>query len=938
MRNLLNPKWLLIINTAPLSLIFIIYLSGFTLIESLLDERSIVEWYTAGILFLVLILSTFIYVIYSMARKRSIQIAYALISLLFNISFLYYYWSVTSVLIPNSIPNWMLPSDTIFYISIALMPTLVHSIYIIVLHLTSSEKNTEPWYNFLGAISVPLSWYLFFQLVLPLWQPLGSDFTEHAGIIFLVITTVIFLFFVMRFVYLLGIRREKTWTDFTLTWRIIFAGVLPIVGLTLNQSHDDIFGNFTNPWFYIISVVNAVLVCIPPDTNPKKQLILFGLKSVTIVYIFYFFLVFLPYLPLSVLLIIIAGAGFLMLTPLILMIIQAKDLFSDFEFLSQYYSKLKLYGILISGLLFLPACVTVNYLNDKAVLNRALEYVFEDHDFNQSEPNIRLASLKRTLNTLKSHKSNDFDFATAKPILTPYFNWVVLDHMTLSEYKIHILEEVFFGSTTSTESRNAVLSATNRSNENIEILSAEATSHYDDQEKYWKTSVEFKIKNNQPQGFAEFVTNFDLPDGVWISDYYLWIDRVKEKGILSEKKAATWLYQQIVSGPRDPGIIHYTSGNNISFRIFPFKSGETRVSGIEFVHKEPQSIKIENHTIQLGYPQESLDDESVSFSNVHYVGRYQKQQLPASKRQPYLHFLLDYSIGNENKLETYLNQANKIERHAGFSLNDSKVSVVNTEILTTSLAQIGEMKLDSHGGFFLEKAFKKLLINEFIEPKNSFPVFIVLTDDINSAVFTRNLADYTFAIPENTQFYVLNSKGELTAHSLIGNTLKGIPISKISDSFDSTVLWTSPEGKDYYLAADDQPSIIPLVQLESVQNQKPMNEWEAALTAHAEWKKFRFGTQSAQKPWLNLVRSSFESQTMNPTTAFIALENESQKELLKRKQDLVLSGKHSLDLGEDIHRMSEPNIYWLIIAVLLLVLINRFRPTFSKSKALNETR
>tara|TARA_Y100000589_G_C26647957_1_gene424816 strand:- start:249 stop:482 length:234 start_codon:yes stop_codon:yes gene_type:complete len=77
---------------------------------------------------------------------------------------------------------------------------------------------------------------------------------------------------------------------------------------------------------------------------------------------------------------------------------------------------------------------------------------------------------------------------------------------------------------------------------------------------------------------------------------------------------------------------------------------------------------------------------------------------------------------------------------------------------------------------------------------------------------------------------------------------------------------------------------------------------------------------------------------MNPTTAFIALENESQKELLKRKQDLVLSGKHSLDLGEDIHRMSEPNIYWLIIAVLLLVLINRFRPTFSKSKALNETR
>ncbi|WP_339608093.1 MSEP-CTERM sorting domain-containing protein [uncultured Roseivirga sp.] len=925
MRNLLNPKWLLVINTAPLSITFIIYLSCFSLIKTSLDEQSIELWYIVGSLFSLLILIQLSYALYSIIQRKDTRIEYAIISLLVNIAFLYYYWTVASILIPSSIPNWMLPDNTLFYLSIALMPTLVHSLYVLVIHLTPRNSKTKPWHNILCAISIPLAWYLFFQLILPIWQPLDSNFSEHIGIIFMVLTTIIFLFFVVRYVYLVGFVKKNRWKESSLAWRIIFALILPIIGLTLNNQQGNLFGDFSNPWFYIIVIINSIAVCMPTDGNPKKRIVIFALRSTVFTYILYFFLVFLPYLPLSVLLIIIVGSGFLLLAPLILIIIQSNDLFSDFEFLTRYYSRRKLYVMLLSGFLFLPICITVNYLNDRVVLHKALEYVFEDHELNKAKPDVRLASLDRAVTTLKTHKSNDFDFGTPKPILTPYYNWLVLDHMTLSDYKIHILEEVFFGTTESSESRNQVLGATNRPNDNFEMLSAKPTSQYFPQGDYWKTTVELNIRNNNHLSqLSEFVTSFELPDGVWISDYYLWVEGKKESGILSEKKSATWLYQQIVQGPRDPGIVYYTSGNSISYRVFPFKGGETRKSGIEFIHKEPLTIQIDNQSIQLGTPEDSYSSEALSSSTAFYLGTQLKQRLPQMKRQPYLHFILDGSVGNESNLKAYLDQIKRFSKYTSISLNEAKVSLASAELMTTELGQMATTNFDFKGGFFLEKAFKNLLVDQFMSPTESFPIFVILSNDINSAVFTKDLADYTFTVPEISEFYVLNLNQELTAHSMIGNTLEGLPITSIPDSFRPTVKWVSNNGNNYYLSDNNRPSIIPKIgNEEAFPTFQLDNEWQYGLATQGEWGSFRFGNSQPQETWLRLVKSSFKSQIMNPTTAFIALENESQKELLRRKQEQVLSGKQSLDFGEDVHRMSEPSIIWLLIMAIALWFLRR---------------
>ena len=54
---------------------------------------------------------------------------------------------------------------------------------------------------------------------------------------------------------------------------------------------------------------------------------------------------------------------------------------------------------------------------------------------------------------------------------------------------------------------------------------------------------------------------------------------------------------------------------------------------------------------------------------------------------------------------------------------------------------------------------------------------------------------------------------------------------------------------------------------------------------------------------------------MPSVTSYLVVENDAQKAMLKKKQEQVLSGNKSLDLADDVRRMSEPGLW--ILAVLL---------------------
>ena len=63
-------------------------------------------------------------------------------------------------------------------------------------------------------------------------------------------------------------------------------------------------------------------------------------------------------------------------------------------------------------------------------------------------------------------------------------------------------------------------------------------------------------------------------------------------------------------------------------------------------------------------------------------------------------------------------------------------------------------------------------------------------------------------------------------------------------------------------------------------------------------------------------------------TSNLALENEAQKAMRKKKQAKVLASNPSLDLGDEVQQMSEPDLLLLSILLLLILWFRRNRTSY----------
>jgi hypothetical protein len=687
MRNLLNPKWLFIINTLPLVVLFFLFFGQFNIIKTLLEENNIQLWKSFGLSLGILGILNFAYAVYLSLKKKKVSVWYGLLALLCYLPFIYLYGYHLDRIIPFSIPQWMVSGNIFLYVGTFLMPTLAYSLFILVSHFTPKNKEHKAWVNFLIAIGIPITGYLFTQIILPLWQTFDSKFGEHTILILVIVVTIVFLFFLIRGVFILATKKAEVWQKYQLAWKVPIAIVLPLLGLLVNNGHlfndfgpsqSGIFGDFNNAWFYILALVNGILVCLPNLENKIYRLLLFIGRSVTFAYTFYFFLVFLPFLPLSVIAIIAIGTGFLMLTPLLLFVIHINELSKDFTYLKTVLSKKLLIGVSVLGFLIIPTFITVTYLKDKSVLNETLSYLYSP-DYS-TQYNIDKSSLQKTLNVIKSHKENRGGiFGNGIPYLSSYFNWLVMDNLTLSDSKINTIEKIYFGKS------SFELRPENIQNDNVQISNISTNSTYDKTQNAWKSWVDLEITNKSGNTrFSEYATTIDLPEGCWISDYYLYVGNIKEPGILAEKKSAMWIFSQIRNTNRDPGILYYLTGNKVAFRIFPFSKDEIRKTGIEFLHKEPISLNIDNNIVKLGNINETVY-ENIETKNITYVSVQQKQKLKSVKRKPYFHFLVDVSKDKSSNSTEFIKRIEQVLEDNKPLSENAKISYVNSYVTTTTL-------------------------------------------------------------------------------------------------------------------------------------------------------------------------------------------------------------------------------------------------------------
>lgn len=916
MKNLLNPKWLLVINTIPVMLLFSIYYSEFSVIKTLLEEDSIQLWFNFGGILLGLSILFFGYILFSIQQKKEISIFYAFSALVIYTIYLYTYSVYSSDIIPWSIPRWMLSRDAVLYPGTFLMPTLAHALFVIVIKLTYKVKNHKAWKNFLFALSIPLITYIFAQIIMPLWKPIDYKFQEHILIVSAVIGVIVFLFFLIRGIYILSIKKGKGKKELYLLAKFVIGIIFPLLGLVINNKSGNVFGDFNSVWFYIAALINGVLICVPTTKNTRERLILYAARCIFFSFTFYFFIVFLPYLPLSVIAIIAIGSGFLMLTPLVLFIIYLQELTRDFKVLKPFYKKPILIVIAVVGFLVIPSIIAISYTKDRYVLHETLHFVYTPNY--EEDYKINKKSLKNTLEVVKHNKSRNSGFfmSSQTPYLSSFFNWIVLDNLTLSDAKIKTIEKIFF----STEPFD--LRVERLRNKNVDISNISSNSTYNEIDNTWTSWIDIEITNTNKNNFtSEYATTIDLPDGCWINDYYLYVGDRKEMGILTEKKSAMWIFSQIRNINRDPGLLHYLTGNKVSFRVFPFAENEIRKTGIQFIHKEPVAIEIDNHKLILGEEKETQINHKKN-DEVVYISAKEKETLKKVKRTPYYHFIVDTSKDKDELKNNYIKAINNFTQKNKIGVENAKISFTNTFTTTQNFDFEWKKSLKNQtfeGGFYLERAIKKVLFNSYTNLSNSYPVIVVVTNNMLEAVVNKNFADFKIAFPENNTFYHLNTLGYLASHSLISNPKEFIGDNTEID-FDKEVLaWPNHIKPIAYLPNDNLSSIVLKNTAYNLnKNDIETSNWNTGLQLQGKWLSDIFYPKKAEEDWNISVKMSFKSKIMTPLTSYIVVENEAQKAVLLRKQKQVLAGKKSLDLNERTQRMSEPEL------ILLLVLFGGF--------------
>ncbi|MFK7950944.1 MAG: MSEP-CTERM sorting domain-containing protein [Saprospiraceae bacterium] len=954
MKNLLHPKWLFLINTLPITIYLILSGFEFSVVHSLLEAEDLITWgIYAGIL--AIVAGGILWYTFQLTYKnKEVSAKYAMTVLAifvpYVVTHLFYFEEVLW-----GIPNWMIAPDFSIYVVTFLMPTIIHALFVLVQKL-SIETFDEGWKNLLAAAAIPFLIYLFIQIVLPFWDLGGGDAEAIFSLLIFSFVALLFLFFVIRGAYFMISKRGEMHQGWKLFWRVCIAIVCPIAGLMLNQGFIDgfrvssgtgVFGNFGNSWVYVMAVINGILVCLPELENPKYRLAVFGGRAIGFSYVTYFFLVFLPFLPLSVVGVIAFGLGFLMLTPLLLFIMQSRFLSTDFKYLKSFYSKDILRVLAVVGFLIIPTIITISYLNDKKVLNETLDYLYypdysKDYDLNKK-------SINRILTNIKAHDRNSRGFIMENPHHTPFlsrfYTHLVLDNMTLSGNKIRKIEAVV------NRGGARMQIDRNRNDTMIHITNIDVESTYDSEQKAWRTWVNFEMTNQDTlTGQREYDTTFDLPAGCYISDYYLDIEDRREHGILAEKRAAIWVYQQITRVTRrDPGLLNYVGADKVRFRVFPFIKEEVRTTGIEFLHKEPTIISIDDFEIQLGNysKQEQLTTVTDLTEKVQYISAFAKSKLEKVERQPYYHFIIDASSGqkynidrNAQKLSEFIVQQNIDLAKAEFNFTNTYSTIFTQKDFKTNGKndwQTAYKNQSFEGGFFVERAIEKALLNAYNNRKNEFPIIVVVSESTyHLMIMTKEFSNWKMMYPELSEFYFLSDEDKLVNHSLIDNPIQPIDTFQINQplikhslinrslttidsvtalAIQKTIL-AYPNAKNpvAYLLDNGQASIVmKSTKMELDFKTMEKNNWKSALTMHGSWLSQNLHPETAETAYYELVRASFKSNVLTPTTSFLALENDAQKAMLRKKQKEALLGNKALDIaGQQNTSMSEPEL-WLIL-------------------------
>ncbi|WP_338769944.1 MSEP-CTERM sorting domain-containing protein [Bernardetia sp. ABR2-2B] len=979
MNPFLHPRWIFFSTILPQLTLFIIYYNAFQVFGMQLDENTASSWYIYGFSFLGIIIAQTAYTAYSTYHSKPVNGVWSVATVSIYLFLMLSYYLQAKDLVPRSVPDWIQGvTDVQSFMGMFIFPSMLHAIIVAVVYFTDQKRVGEKArYHFWAVLAIPLTIYLSVTLLVPVLNKAFSyKFVEFAMTIFMSLIIISALFWLFRVVYLAYLNNK--YPHLRRFLEILFVGVFPLLGLYLSLELDNPLGNFKSLWFFGFAILAAIILIFPSSNLKlyKYRRIHFLLKAFVFPYTIYFMVVFMPFTPLSVLMVII-GFGILMLTPLVLFLIHTQQLYQDYDYLTQRYSSSSLLISFLIAVSIIPLAFSLNTYYDKIQLHKGLDYLYSsDYDENKSIPNPKSISATLThIENFKVRRSRNWSIGNdGIPLLDSFYKWVVLDNMTLSESKINLLNNVFVGEdmpkpTDTWRFWNGNINQdrnfqTGKGDNTVKIDKTKITSVFDEQQNAWKTQIDL-VLHNAENGFGqrEYATFFDLPEGAFISNYYLYVGKEKVEALLAEKKTALWVYRQIVNTRKDPGILYYNDKGKIGFRVFPFTRNEYRKTGFEILHAEPFELQLDDSTAVFLGKKEDLTDKVLitdtngigvnvqdysknntanfkTTSNPNYISQNELEKLKVITRKPYYHFILDNSkyggIGKEKYIERIENFVSRNPLQNGLESKYTSVDFEVNELGNNWKEDYSNQK--NKGGFFLEKAVKKIWLENYIKSVDNGdlliqtqPIIVVVSDELEDGVWTGSLHEWRNYVPEGFDFYELASNNRIMLQNFEHFKMLGDPLGKDERISLKKVKQISKNGNTYFLPISTKNGItLPITEFDKkeeitsadIEEFEKLSKYDQALSLQNLNETMALYPTQAEKRWLEQVQKSFTARILTPVTTFMVLETEAQRNTLLKKQEEVLSGKRLLDLT-DARRSSEPSLWIFVVIFVALFLIKQ---------------
>ena len=673
----------------------------------------------------------------------------------------------------------------------------------------------------------------------------------------------------------------------------IVAVLMPLAGLSLNNSDiGGVFGDFSNIWFYIIPIMNGLIMLADINAN-RLGVILFYLKIVGFTYITYFTIVFIPILPYGFFGLLYYGFGILIFVPATVFLIEISQILHNIQVLKEK-SKIGLIAVILLGIFTIPTVLAVNFSIDNLNFEKALTYLSADK-WDMPEVNItRLSRAIRHINSVINTRqaiqaSQDiFGGGTNIPIISKFYQVVALGDRILSPETSRRLSQIFFVS-----NRDQASSFEDNRSQDVNLVDVVTSSEFDDKAGMYKTWIDLDVRNDGNGQFAEYRTEFLLPAGCFINDYYLYVGNERRQGILADKRAALITYNSIIRTKKDPGIIYYKSDDTIELRVFPFSAGEIRKTGFLVWHSQNETITIDGREIYL--IAENSVTEPIEMQGISFIPAALKKSLSIRERTPKYYFVIDAS-----KNSPYDEHLKKISGYVDYH------KITNAEIYAASykLYDTKKSSVKNEGGFNLPLAMEMI----FMEAQKSdiLPIIIAVSDNIYIAPsFQRN--DMAKRFPESGFYYNLGYDLSLTPYSFSDN--------KKHDIVKAPILEKALDYNGLIVADNDKSEII--VSGEQFGDYTD-NEYQNAFILYGK-SSVRSDNNQTQ---IELVRDSFRKRILTKYTAFTVLETREQERALLKLQAKFLNND-----GNDAPAvmMDEPDLLICLLMVFAFVLLLRKR-------------